>query len=308
MQQLNYHHLYYFYVIAREGSIVNAARHLHLTPQTVSGQLSAFEDYLGNQLFDRKGKRLMLNEIGKMTYSYADDIFSLGNELQHALSTQQVGQQIIFTVGVTDVIPKVFTFDLLKTCFDMEDPLRLVCREGDLDTLLAELAISKLDLIISDRPLIPGSPIKAYSHSLGATGLTFYAAKRHAKRLASNFPHSLDQEPFLISGDKSTQRTNLMAWFNELQINPHILAEFDDSALMKFFGQSGYGVFCSPSIIEKHVTEHYKVAIIGRTQEVGEQYYAISPERKLKHPGVRHLVDNARHMFHDEISNTTKPL
>ncbi|MDX1692482.1 MAG: transcriptional activator NhaR [Ketobacteraceae bacterium] len=297
MAQLNYHHLYYFYVIAREGSIVSAAKMLHLTPQTVSGQLSAFEGYLGNQLFDRKGKRLVLNELGKMTYSYAEDIFSLGNELQQALNHQQAGHQIIFTVGVTDVIPKVFSFDLLKTCFAMEEPIRLICREGDLDSLLAELALSKVDLIISDRPLTPGSPIKAYSHQLGDTGLTFYSTKRNAKRLSKGFPESLDQEPFLISGDKSTQRTNLMAWFNELQINPQIVAEFDDSALMKFFGQSGYGVFCTPTIIEQHVTEQYNVAIIGRTREVGEQFYGISPERKLKHPGVKHLVDNARDMF-----------
>lgn len=297
MTQLNYHHLYYFYVIAREGSIVNAANLLHLTPQTISGQLSAFEDYIGVQLFDRKGKRLVLNETGKMAYSYAEDIFTLGNELQQAFHSQQLGQQVVFTIGVCDVIPKVFSFDLLKACFETEEPIRLICREGDLDSLLAELALSKVDLIISDRPLTPGSPIKAYSHLLGETGLTFYANKRNARRLMQNFPYALDSENFLICGDKSTQKINLMTWFDELQIKPIIPAEFDDSALMKFFGQSGYGVFCTPSIIEQHVMEQYKVSIIGRTEQVRERFYAISPERKLKHPGVKHLVDRAKEMF-----------
>ncbi|MCG8672632.1 MAG: transcriptional activator NhaR [Pseudomonadales bacterium] len=302
MSQLNYHHLYYFYVIAREGSIVNASKKLHLTPQTVSGQLSAFEDYLGTQLFDRKGKRLLLNATGKLTFSYAEDIFALGNELQHALHSSEVGQQVIFTVGVTDVIPKVFTFDLLKTCFEIDESIRLVCREGDLDSLLADLAISRVDIVISDRQLTPGSPIKAYSHLLGETGLTFYADKRSSRKLSKNFPQSLDQESFLICGDKSNQKHNLLSWFETLQISPKIVAEFDDSALMKFFGQAGFGVFCTPSTIEQHIIQQYNVSTIGRTEDVGERFYAISPERKLKHPGVKHLVEAAKRMF--EVGST----
>ena len=289
--------MYYFYVVAREGSIVNASKILHLTPQTVSGQLSAFEDYLGAQLFDRKGKRLVINEMGKMALSYAEDIFSLGNELQNSLDSRQIGQQVTFAIGVTDVIPKVFSFDLLKTCFEMDEAIRLVCREGDFDTLLAELALSKVDLIISDRQLTPGAPIKAYNHLLGETGLTFYADKSRAKKLTKRFPYSLDQQNFLICSDKSSQKLNLMSWFDELQIRPQIVAEFDDSALMKFFGQSGYGVFCTPSIIEQHVTEQYHVAVVGRTDDVNERFYAISPERKLKHPAVKHLVEEAKVMF-----------
>lgn len=305
MAQLNYHHLYYFYIIAREGSIVNAAKLLHLTPQTISGQLTAFESYLNVQLFDRKGKRLVLNEMGKIAFSYADDIFSLGSELQQAFHTQQSGQQVVFTVGITDSIPKVFSFDLLSKSFELEEDIRLICREGDLDSLIADLALSKLDLIVSDRPLTPGTPVKAYSHLLGETGLTFYSHKKNARRLTPKFPHSMDGEPFLICGDKSTQKLNLMAWFDELQIKPHIMAEFDDSALLKFFGQSGYGIFCTPSIIEDHVVDQYKVSIIGRTREVSERFYGISPERKIKHPGAKHLVDAARLMFRN-VSSLTK--
>lgn len=297
MPQINYQHLRYFFTVAREGSVVKAADSLNLSPQTVSGQLSVFEDYLGVKLFDRKGKRLLLNNTGKMVYGYAEDIFALGNELQSSLSGQNIGQQFVFAVGVVDVIPKIFAFDLLKTCFELDDPLRLVCREGDLDSLLAELALSKIDLILSDRPLAPGGALKAYNHLLGESGLTFYTDKTSAKSYRKHFPQSLDQKPFLICSDNSSQQINLLSWFDELGINPIIAAEFDDSALMKFFGQSGYGVFCTPTTIEEHVTKHYKVAIIGRTEDVRERFYAISPERKLKHPGVKLLVDTAKLKF-----------
>ncbi len=298
MASLNYHHLYYFYVTAREGTIVKAAEHMHITPQTVSGQISAFEDYLGIALFERKGKRLVLNEAGKMAYSYAEDIFSLGSELQHALNNEQHGRQFTFAVGITDVLPKVFAFDLLKSCFDMDETLRLVCHEGDIDSLLVDLALNRIDLILSDRPLMPGARIKAYSHSLGESGITFFTAnKRSARQLAAEFPNSLDQQNFLISGEKSTLKINLMSWFDELQITPNIVAEFDDSALTKLFGQAGYGIFCTPSTIEEDVQRQYNVAVIGRTHEIKEQFYAISPERKLKHPGVRHLFSHAKTLF-----------
>lgn len=297
MPQINYQHLRYFFTVAREGSVVKAADSLSLSPQTISGQLSVFEDYLGVKLFDRKGKRLLLNNTGKVVYGYAEDIFALGNELQNVLSGQNIGQQFVFSVGIVDVIPKIFSFNLLRTCFELEDPLRLVCREGDLDTLLAELALGKIDLILSDRPLAPGGALKAYNHLLGESGLTFYADKASAKSYKKHFPQSLDQKPFLIGSDNSSQQINLLSWFDELGINPLITAEFDDSALMKFFGQSGYGVFCTPTTIEKHVTKQYKVSIIGRTDEVRERFYAISPERKLKHPGVKLLVDTAKMRF-----------
>ena len=297
MRQLNYSHLNYFYCIAREGSIVNAAKILHLTPQTLSGQLTTFENYLGVKLFDRVGKRLVLNDRGKMVFSYAEDIFSLGNELQYSLANQQLNQQLAFSVGVIDVVPKILAFDLLKSGFEIPESLKLISRESDLDSLLADLALNKLDLIISDRPMPPGSSVKAYNHFLGETGLTFYAEKKIARSLKQDFPYSLDKQSLLTSGDKSSQKLSLLSWFDDLGITPEITAEFDDSALMKFFGQSGYGVFSTPSIIEDHVVEQYKVSIIGRTQECKERLYAISPERKLQHPAGRALVDAAKELF-----------
>ncbi len=297
MSQLNYHHLYYFYITAREGSIAKAAQCLHLTPQTVSGQLSIFENYLGFKLFDRKGKRLVLNETGKMTLSYAEDIFALGDELLHSLKTEGPGEQFIFAVGVTDVIPKILSFDFLRNSFEMNEAIRLICREGDFESLQADLALNKIDLILSDRPLTPGSNLKAYSHLLGESGISFYTSHTQANALQANFPYSLDQQAFLISSDKSSQKVSLSAWFNDLQIQPNIIAEFDDTALMKFFGQSAYGIFCTPTIIEQHVIKQYNVAVIGRTEDIKERYYAISPERKIKHPGVKFLLDASQDLF-----------
>lgn len=300
-QQLNFNHLRYFYAIASEGSIVKAAELLHLSPQTISGQLGVFEDYLGVQLFDRKGKRLVMNDTGKLVYSYAEDIFALGTELQQSIKVNNTHQQFVFTVGVTDVIAKILAVNILENSFKMEAPLKLVCREGEFDALLSELALNKLDFILSDQPLSPGMPIRAYSHFLGESGMSFFSDKKAAKELRQNFPGSMHQYPFLSSGDRSNQKLNLQSWFEKEQIYPNVVAEFDDSALLKYFGQSGYGVFCAPSIIEKHVMEQYGVAVIGRTDQVKERLYGISPERKVKHPGVKFLIDASRKIFDKEI-------
>lgn len=293
MAKLNYQHLYYFYVTAKEGSIVKASAVLHLTPQTISGQISTLEDYFGFILFDRVGKRLQLNQQGRLAFSFAQDIFALGSELLQTMKSQHQGKQQVFSVGVTDVLPKVLAFDLFRSCFS-DNNRRLICKEGDLDSLVAELALNRIDIILSDRPMPVGTHLKAYNHMIGESGLTFFAAKNKAKALSAQFPQSLHQQPFLISGDKSAQKLNLLAWFDEININPKINAEFEDSALMKLFGQAGYGAFCASSAIEQHVCEHYKVDIIGRTRQITERLYLISPERKLKHPAVIPLFEHAK--------------
>ncbi len=297
MRQLNYKHLRYFYTIAREGSIVNAAKVLHVSPQTISGQLTDFESYLGVKLFDRIGKRLVLNESGKLVFGYAEDIFSLGDELQQSLNAIDLSSQFVFAVGVTDVIPKILASSVLDKAFDLEVPVKLVCREGDFDSMLGELALNRVDLILADRPITPGTPIRAYSHFLGESGLSFFARKKTANQLRKNFPHSLDKQRFLIGGEKSNQKINLQTWFDSEGIAPQIVAEFDDSALMKYFAQSGHGVFAAPRIIEQHVISQYDLAIVGSTDVVSERFYAISPERKVKHPGVKHLVTVAKQLF-----------
>lgn len=298
--QLNYKHLHYFYTTAREGSVASAAALLHVSPQTISGQLGIFQEYLGVELFDRKGKQLVMNDMGKMVYDYAEDIFSLGAELQQSIQRRDNKEQFRFAVGVTEVIPKILSVNILESCFELTEPMKLVCREGDFDTLLSELALNKLDLILTDRQLPPGIPIRAYNHFLGECGLTFYSGGKRAKKLAADFPQSLHQHPLLICGDKSNQKMNLQSWFDSEQIAPQVVAECDDSALIKYFGRSGHGVFCTPSIIETHVVEQYGVSIIGRTEEVREHFYAVSPERKVKHPGVKRLLDSARQFFGED--------
>ncbi|MFT7403154.1 MAG: LysR family transcriptional activator of nhaA [Zhongshania sp.] len=301
-RQFNYKHLHYFFTIAREGSIVKAAEILHVSPQTISGQLTVFEQSLGVALFDRIGKRLVLSEAGRLAYSYAEDIFSLGDELQQSLNAQDLIQQFVFTVGVTDAIPKILASSILEAGFQLEGAIKLVCREGDFDALLAEMALNRLDLILADRPLNPGIPIKAYSHLLGESGLSFYAKKNSASALKEGFPQSLNHQRFLMCGDKSNQKLNLQSWFDSELIAPNIVAEFDDSALMKYFGQSGHGIFSTASIIEPHVTSQYGVAVIGRTEAIKERLYAISPERKVKHPGVKLLAEAARELYRQYAS------
>ena len=267
---------------------------MHLTPQTISGQIAVLEESFGFQLFDRIGKKLVLNEQGKLAFNFAEDIFKLGNELQQTFQNQYQTSQYVFNVGITDALPKVLAFDLFRSCFDDNENTRLVCKEADLDTLMSDLAVNKLDVILSDRPMQPGSHVKAFNHVIGKGGITFFASPSLTKTIKPNFPQSLQNQPFLISGEKSVQRLNLLSWFESIGIHPVIKAEFEDSALTKLFGQAGYGVFCAPTSIEQHLTEQYDVNIVGRTNNVTENLYLISPERKLKHPAVVPLFNHAK--------------
>lgn len=290
MKQLNYNHLYYFYLVAKEGSIAAACKLIHVTPQTISGQISTLEDYLGLKLFERSGKRLFLNDNGKMVFSYAEDIFNLGHELLQNLEPNQLDKKLTFTVGITDVIPKVFTFDFLKPVLSGDIPIKLNCREGELEQLLADMALNKLDVILSDRPIPPGHKVKAYSHKAIDSGLTFYIASAKAHELNGEFPNNLNHQKLLIPGEQSSVRLSLISWLNDKDLSPNIVAEFDDSALAKLFGQAGYGIFCTPTIVESHVLETYHVDVIGRTEEIREQLYLISSERKFKHPAMVALI------------------
>jgi LysR family transcriptional activator of nhaA len=301
MVKLNYHHLQYFHAIATHGSIAQASKVMHITPQTLSAQLNLLEVQLGYSLFDRKGKRLVLNDMGHITLSYAQEIFSLGDELIHSLENHSTDFFFRFSIGVTDVIAKVFSFNLLKAVYTMDDSIKLVCKEASLDALLGELALNKLDAVLSDTSLPTGSSLKAYSHLVGQSGISFFAHKNLAKTLAVNFPHSLDGNPFFTAGEGSNQHLSVLSWFNELNISPKIIGEFDDSVLAKYFGQAGYGVFCAPTIIENHVVEQFDVEIIGKTTEITEHYYLISPERKIKHPAVQHLLTEGKKLFNQPI-------
>ena len=297
MAKLNYHHLQYFHAIATHGSIAKASSIMHITPQTLSAQLSLLENQLGYNLFDRKGKRLVLNDMGHITLSYSQEIFSLGDELLHSLKNHSTDFAFRFSIGVTDVIAKVFSFNFLKTIYDMDDSIKLVCKETSLEVLLGELATNKLDAVLSDTSLPVGSPLKAYSHLIGKSGVSFFAHKDLADKLTGSFPTSLDNRPFFLAGEGTNQRLSVLSWFEQINISPLIIGEFDDSVLTKYFGQAGYGVFCAPTIIDEHVIDQFGVRLIGRTTDITEHYYLISPERKVKHPAVQHLIEEGKKLF-----------
>jgi len=286
MKQLNFHHLQYFHAVAKEGSVTRAAESMNVTPQTVSGQITTFEEYIGAPLFKREGKRLEPNSLGQIALRYADDIFNLGNELSRTLATQDAGQVANFNVGVVDVIPKVMVFEMLNDCFDLENRFVLECHEGDFSSLLADLSINKLDLIISDQPLPVGVSVRAINHYFGQSGMTFFTTKDQCEKYQSDFPNSLHKAPFLMPSQKSAQFQSLISWFVQSKISPRIVAEVDDSALLKFFGQTGRGIFCVSSAVEKDVLRQFDVAVIGRVDSLSDRYYGILPERKIKHPAT----------------------
>lgn len=286
MSHLNYKHLHYFWVVAKAGSIVRASEQLHLTPQTISGQLSLFEEVQGEQLFKKSGRNLELTEAGRMVLSYAEEIFSLGQELEQVLHHRPTARTLQLRVGVSDAVAKAVAYRLLEPALALPQTLRINCREGKLDYLLAELAMHKLDIVITDTPMPPTVNVRGFNHQLGECGISFFATKALALQYPAAFPACLDGAPLLLPGEDSALRSKLMHWLNAQQLHPRIAGEFDDSALMSAFGQAGAGFFAAPSSIADMVMRQYDVSLIGHTDEIKEQFYAISVQRKLTHPAV----------------------
>lgn len=294
MSGLNYKHLRYFWTVAKAGGIARACERLHLTPQTISGQLGVFEEALGHKLFARTGRRLELTEAGRMVLSYADEIFTVGEELEDVLRHQGGGMPLQFKVGVADSVPKSVAYRLLEPAVSLPEPLRIVCREGKLASHMADLAIHRLDLVISDGPMPAGMSIRGFNHLLGESGLTFFAAPALARRHKGRFPGCLDGAPMLLPGEEAAVRPGLMNWLEGIAVRPIIVGEFDDGALMKAFGKAGIGIFAAPSAIAGEVRQQYGVVPIGSTDAVTERFYAISVERRLTHPAVVAISSTAR--------------
>ncbi|RDH85912.1 MAG: transcriptional activator NhaR [endosymbiont of Galathealinum brachiosum] len=290
---VNYKHLHYFWAVAREGGVARASERLHLTPQTISGQLNVLEKHLGVELFTRVGRNLELTENGRLVLSYANEIFSLGSELEEVLHQLPDERPQLFRVGVVDVLPKSIAHQILKPALQMSDPVRMNCREASLDTLLAELAVHHLDLVLADCPIPSTVSTRGFSHKLGECEVSFFATDKIIKTLKGDFPQCLDGAPMLLPSSGTQLRSGIDKWLNKLRIHPRTVAEFDDSALMKAFGKEGSGIFIAPAVIEKEVELQYQVSLIGRTDEVKEQFYAISVERKVKHPVVCAVIDAA---------------
>ena len=294
MSAINYKHLHYFWVVAKCGGIGRASEQLHLTPQTISGQITLLEESLGASLFDRVGRRIELNDTGRMVFSYADEIFSLGEELEDMLHHRPGDRPLQFSVGVVDSVQKSIAYMLLEPALKLPETLRMVCREGKLSTLLAGLAIQSFDIVIADGPMPANSNVRGFSHLLGECGITFFAAPPLARQVRKGFPQSLDGAPFLLPGEDAAVRPRLLKWFDRERIRPRIAGEFDDGALLKEFGAAGTGVFCMPSVVASQIKRQYGVLEIGDTSEVMEQFYAISVERRLSHPAVVAISSAAR--------------
>jgi LysR family transcriptional activator of nhaA len=294
MERLNYHHLLYFWTVAREGTVARAAETLRLAQPTLSGQIHALEGALNERLFERAGRGLRLTEMGRTVFRYADEIFALGRELAESVKGQPTGRTMRLTVGVADGMPKLVAYRLIEPALSLSQPVRLVVHEQSTERLLAALALHELDVVLTDRVAPPGVSVRAFNHLLGACGATLFAAPRLAARYRRRFPRGLEGAPFLLPGETSTLRRALEQWFEKEQIGPRIVGEFDDSTLIKVFGQAGRGLFAAPSIIESSVRKQYGVAIVGRLEKVRERFYAVSAERRLKHPAVIAITESAR--------------
>lgn len=294
MRHLNYNHLLYFWTVAREGSITRASKILHITPQTISGQLKVLEESVGDSLFERAGRGLQLTETGEVVNLYADEIFTLGTELAQRVNNKSPGSPSKLNVGILNSIPKLIAFRTIAPALEMEETIKVICHEGELEKLLGDLAVHKLDLIISDRRIPSGLNVKAYNHKLGDSNISFFAQKNIAAKYAKNFPYSLDNAPMLLPAIYNPMRRDIDDWLDEMNIEPNIVAEIDDSALIKAFGEAGVGLFPAPSAVANAIEHMYHTKVIGTLDSVKETYYAISPERKIKHPGVLKITEEAR--------------
>ena len=294
MDWLNYHHLLYFWTVVREGGVSKAATKLRLSQPTISAQVKMLEGSLGERLLERHGRTVALTEAGRVVYRYADEIFTAGRELQETLKGRPSGRAIQFTVGVANAVPKLIAYRLLRPAIEGPEAVQITCREDHPDQLVAQLAMHALDVVISDISAPSHVRVKVFNHLLGESGTTFFAAGPLARRIRRRFPRSLNDTPTLLPTVNTALRRALEQWFEAEDLHPPVAGEFEDSALLKAFGESGRAVFPAPTAIEREVCRHYRVAVVGRAPSVRERYYAISAERRLKHPGVLAITATAR--------------
>lgn len=294
MQWLNFHHLLYFWTVAREGSVVEAARSLHLTQPTLSNQIRALERAIKRPLFDRIGRKLVLSETGKIVFRYADEIFTLGRELSDVLAGELVGHPVQFRVGIVDTLPKLVAYRFLAPVLSSPESVHLLCFEGTAHDLAGKLAGHELDVVLADTPLSARLGMKAYDHRLGRCPVSIMGLKPLAARYRRRFPKSLNGAPFLLPMVGTTLRRSLERWFDAQHVRPRIIGEFADSALLKVFGHHGAGLFAVPSVVETDVLGQKGLQVVGHVESISEEFYVVSTERRIKHPGVEAITQSAR--------------
>jgi LysR family transcriptional activator of nhaA len=297
MEWINYHHLLYFWLVAREGSLARASSELRLAQSTVSKQIHQLENLLGHALFSKKGRRLVLTESGRVVFRYADEIFSLGREMLDTLRDRPVGKPKRITVGVADVVPKLVAEHVLSVVLNLEEPIRLTCREDKPERLLASLALHELDVILTDAPASPHVNVRAFNHLLGSSEIAFFGSQKLASKYRRNFPASLNGAPVLLPTENTVMRRSLEQWFESQDIRPVIVGEFEDSALLKVFGFRGVGLFPAASVISKEIESQYHVRSIGKISGVSERLYAVTVERRIKNPAVVAICSAAETWF-----------
>jgi LysR family transcriptional regulator, transcriptional activator of nhaA len=294
MPSLNFRHLLYFWTVAREGSVTRAAEALHVTQPAVSAQLSAFEDQLGEKLFRKSGRNLVLTEAGRLAFQYAEEIFSLGRELEDTLQGRAGGRPLRLAVGISNALPKLLAYRLVEPALRMGTPVHLVIRDDRSERLLADLGIHELDLVLTDVPLPPTINIRAFNHFLGDCDVSVFATEACAAALKGSFPRCLDGAPFLMPTSNTTLRRSLDQWFEGKNIRPAIVAEIEDSAVLKSFGEAGAGVFAAPTAVTEEICRKYRVRVIGRIEAIREKFYAITVERRIKHPATQVITESAK--------------
>ena len=294
MDWLNYHHLLYFWVVARKGSIKDACDELHVSQPTISTQLQALEESLGQKLFTRRPRKLLLTEAGRVVFRYAEEIFSLGREMTKALKGQSSHRPLDLTVGVVDSLPKMVVYELLEAALNLEVPTHIICEEGKLEHLLANLAIHELDVVLADNPVPSTIRVQAYSHLLGESKVLLFASDKLAKHYRKGYPASLEGAPFLLPKITTGLRRDLDSWFAVQSVRPRVVGEFEDSAMQKAFGQAGRGIFPGSAIMEAEICRQYQVQVVGEVSNITERFYAHTVERRLKHPAVRAISELAK--------------
>jgi LysR family transcriptional activator of nhaA len=297
IRKLNYQHLLYFWTVVRAGSLTRACEELALSPPTISAQLRTLEARLGERLFRKVGRTLIPTEVGRMVYGYADEIFSLGRELVDALEHRPTKRPLRVVVGIDDVLPKEIAQRLLAPALALKQPVRLVCREGTLERLVANLAVHEIDLVLSDAPVTPTLNVRAYNHALGKCDVSWMATPTLAKTLRRGFPQSLDGVPVLLPTDDTAIRRALDQWLDKQNVRPIVIGEFEDFALLRQFARAGHGFAPVPSVLEEQFRREYGFASVGRAAGVEAEFFAISVERRITHPAVRAIIGNARKLF-----------
>lgn len=302
MGNLNYKHLRYFWMVAKTGSIVRASERLYLSPQSISGQLGELENNLSTQLFKKVGRGLVLTDMGRKVFSYADEIFALGGELLEATQQQTIKKSVPFRIGITDSVAKSIAYRIIQPVLVLEEPIRLICREGKLASLLSEMSVNQLDLVIADRPMPNNINVRAHNHFLGESHLAIFGTKDLTETYTKNmqdvaFPFNLQGVPFLLPGEDFTYQQKLVDWFESKKIYPRIVGEFDDGALLKSFGQAGAGFFAASCANSEYICLQYQVQQVGMVDKVTEQLYAITTEQRLTHPAILAIVESTSVIF-----------